>query len=377
VSFLRRGREGQRQVPAVPPEPAGSYSERYRGTEWGQPADPSVWGQSGQPEAPAAAEPDPAPAPEPVPSIPPPPAEPGRSFSERYRDTEFAGAVQAAGGKKPRKRRGIVTTVLTLGSALLAMGAVAFIGMTVLQGGGLPSIPGLPDGSPVASSSPVPPTASPGSVTKAAVINAFIKRVTAKNLGYHVEFSAAFTATAYDNTEVATMAGTIDIRGLDFSGIWRVHIYDGRNAETSIVYLGKTGYVRPPEESWQCVAPRTPRPQVNAFSAFKTAKDVRYEGIVTKDGQRLHRLRAVKPLQANPWVLQDDWAKSPISDVAYDVLVTDQGLPISGTFTARMRVPDGVSRTEIRIATDYRYTNVGRPPQIKAPAGVCKNQTPS
>jgi hypothetical protein len=367
VSFLRRG--GQREVPAVPPEPGGSYTERYRGTEWGQPADPSVWGQS---QAPAGPEPDAPADPEPpVAAAPPPPAEPGKSFSERYRDTEFAGAVQAAGGPKPKKRRGRVKTALSVGSALLALGAVALIGMTVLQGGGLPSIPNLPDVLPLPSSTPAAPSATPRAVTKAAVINAFIKRVTAKNLGYHVEFSAAFTATAYDNIEVANMAGTIDIRGRDFSGTWRVHIYDGRNAETAIVFLGKDGYVRPPEDQWECVPPKTRRPQVNAFAAFKTAKDVRYEGVVTKDGQRLHRLRAVKPLQTNPWVLQDDWATSPISGVVYDVLVSDLGVPVSATFNARMRVPDGVGRTEIKIAADYRYTNLGRPAAIKAPAGVC------
>jgi hypothetical protein len=371
VSFLRRG--GQREVPSVPPEPGGSYTERYRGTEWGQPADPGVWGQPPQP-APADSA-DPEPSASPVASTPPPPADPGVSFSERYRNTEFAGAVQAAGGKLP-KRRGKVMTALTIGSAVLALGAVALIGMTVLQGGGIPSIPKLPDILPLPSSSPAA-TATPGTVTKAGVVNAFIKRVTAKNLGYHVEFSSTFTATAYDNTEVANMAGTIDIRGQDFSGTWRVHIYDGRNAETAIVYLGTNGYIRPPEEKWECVPPKTPRPQVNAFSAFKAAKDVQYEGIVTKDGQRLHRLRAVKPLQANPWVLQDDWASSPISDVVYDVLVSDAGVPVSATFAARMRVPDGVGKTEIKIATDYRYTNFGRPAQIKAPAGVCKSQTPA
>jgi hypothetical protein len=375
VSFLRRGREGQRQVPAVPPEPAGSYTERYRGTEWGQPADPSVWGQTAAPSEASSPADQAEPARDFVPATPPPPAEPGQSYSERYRGTEFAGDVQAAGGKRP-KRRGRVKTLLTLAFAVLALGAVAMIGMTVMQGGGIPNLPKLPDILPP-SSSPATATATPGPFTKAGVVNAFIKRVTAKNLGYHVEFSSAFTATAYDNTEVANVAGTIDIRGQDFSGTWRVHIYDGRNAETAIVYLGTKGYIRPPEEQWACVPPKTPRPQVNAFSAFKTAKDVRYEGVVTKDGQRLHRLRAVKPLQANPWVLQDDWAKSPISDVAYDVLVNDAGLPISGNFTARMRVPDGAGRTEIKIATDYRYANIGRPAQIKPPAGVCKNQTPS
>jgi hypothetical protein len=369
VSFLRRG--GQREVPAVPPEPAGSYTERYRGTEWGQPADPAVWGQNPEP-APEPAD-DPGPATH-VASTPPPSAEPGQSYSERYRNTEFAGDVQAAGGKRP-KRRGRVKTVLTLGSAVIALGAVAMIGMTVMQGGGIPNLPNLPDILP--SSSPAPATATPGTVTKAAVVNAFIKRVTAKNLGYHVEFSSAFTATAYDNTEVANMAGTIDIRGQDFSGTWRVHIYDGRNAETTIIYLGANGYVRPPEEAWECVPPRTPRPQVNAFSAFKAAKDVQYEGIVTKEGQRLHRLRAVRPLQANPWILRDDWAKSPISDVVYDVLVSDAGVPVTAEFAARMRVPDGVGRTEIKIATNYRYANIGRPAQIKAPAGVCKSQTPA
>jgi hypothetical protein len=373
VSFLRRGQDGQRQVPAVPPEPGGSYSERYRGTEWGQPADPAVWGQNPEPLPEASADPEPAPQ---VASTPPPPAEPGQSFSERYKNTEFAGAVQA-GGKLP-KRRGKIRTVLMLGSGVVALGAVAMIGMTVMQGGGIPNIPNLPKLPDILpSSSPSAATATPATVTKAGVVNAFIKRVTARNLGYHVEFSSAFTATAYDNTEVATMAGTIDIRGQDFSGTWRVHIYDGRNAETAIVYLGAKGYVRPPEEAWECVPPKTPRPQVNAFSAFKAAKDVQYEGIVTKDGQRLHRLRAVKPLQANPWILQDDWARSPISDVLYDVFVTDAGVPVSAEFAARMRVPDGVGRTEIKIATTYRYANIGRPAQIKAPAGVCKSQTPA
>jgi hypothetical protein len=308
----------------------------------------------------------------------PPPGEPGGSFSERYRGTEWGAPPEAAlaVGTVPAGGRTRATTGIAIGAGVLAMAAVVAIAFAVMQGGSSgPEVPA--DALRLPPSSPGPATAAPGTVTKAGVIAAFVKRVTAANLGYHVEFSAAFTATAYYNYEVANMAGTMDIRGQDFAGNWRIHIIDGQNAEVAMVYLGKNGYVRPAEEKWTCAA-KGPRPQVNAFSAFKAAKDVRYEGIVTKDGLRLHRLRATRPLQINPWVLQDpDWAKATVSSVVYDIFVNDDGLPIVATFTARIRVPDGVAKTEVKIVADYRFGNIGAPAQIKAPAGVCKNQAPA
>jgi hypothetical protein len=316
-----------------------------------------------------------------LPAAPAVAGQPGGSFSERYRGTEWGGPAQPALALGPATvaSRPRASTGIAIGAALLALAAVVAIAFAIMQGGsGGAQVPAgalrLPPGS------PEPATAAPGTVTKAGVVAAFIKRVTTPNLGYHVEFSAAFTATAYQGYEVASMAGAMDIRGQDFSGTWRVNVITGQNAETAMVYLGKNGYIRPPEEGWNCAAARAPRPQVNAFSAFKTAKDVRYEGIVTRNGQRLHRLRATRPLQINPWVMQDpEWAKATVSSVVYDMFVNDDGLPILSTFTARIRVPDpdGVGKTELKIAADYRFRDIGRPAKITAPAGVCKNQTPA
>jgi hypothetical protein len=108
------------------------------------------------------------------------------------------------------------------------------------------------------------------------------------------------------------------------------------------------------------------------------AADLRYEGIRTRSGARLHQLRAVSPLRINPWVLQDpEWADaSAIKGLIYDIYVTDDGTPVSATFTARIRVadPDGVGKTEVKIVADYRFRNVGRAVTITPPAGVCNTQ---
>jgi hypothetical protein len=334
---------------------------------WDRPQDDPL-DERGDPGATDVVEPVAAPAPPPntLPS--------NASFSERYRGTEWGiptAPQPATVAATPTARGGAVV----VGGGILALTAVAALALFMFQGRGAePALPAgavrLPEASAVA-------TEKPGRVTKTSVVNAFVKRVNAKNFAYTVEFSAAFTATEYNSYEVASMSGAMDIRSQDFSGQWRIHIINGQNAEVAMVFKGKNGYVRLPEEGWEC-AGKGPRPNVNAFAGLTAARDLQYEGIKTKNGARLHQLRATKPRAINPWVLQDsEWAKATVKGVIYDVYVNDSGVPVVSTFTARIRVPDGVAKTEIKIVADYRFRNVGRPVDIKAPADVCEGQVPA
>ncbi|MGI8704150.1 MAG: hypothetical protein ACR2JZ_06530 [Candidatus Limnocylindrales bacterium] len=306
-----------------------------------------------------------------------------QSYSERYRGTQWGTPADAISGATVvpvgnDARTGRRSRPLLLVAGMVAAAIIAGLTFFVLQApqGSAPAAAG-PTTSPDASRSARLPSPSATSVTRTSVIKAFVATVTEDDFGYSLKFTAAYTATEYGGYEVARLNGDLDVLGDDFYGSWRTRTSSSTDAY-SVTYQGQYGYARLPEEDWQCLGTDQPRPNVNPFRGLEGEKDVRYEDAQTRDGHRLHRLRITRQLDLRLFASGEDFFVEPdLRGAVFDIFVRDDGTPVRADYTARYRVAvETLGKTEVRLESDYRFREVGDEVKIPRPPDVCEDYEP-
>lgn len=316
--------------PVAPARSNQSFSERYRGTPYGDPAPPS--------EAPRGT----SPAGGSVPAGTPPPGDP-------------APGGQAPSGQAPSGPQGAVGG-LRGGRLLLVLGAV---GVLVVAGalaylsanGGLNARPTAP---PVATNPTPSPTVGPGT----AATNGFLALIQQADLSYHVVYKA--TTTAQGHVVRATV--TMDVSGADY----RLSESGGGYGTDEIAFVGGTLYQKLPGKAWA----RVPGGAPFTFSPFldiSGGADISYVGPATVGGQQLLDLQTTGwyRTKSEKWV---DLAYLPLPPNEYtlDVYVTPDGTPVAAKFTMQVNGPVGEPPL-MTGSTEFTFTAVGTTPKITAP----------
>jgi hypothetical protein len=139
-----------------------------------------------------------------------------------------------------------------------------------------------------------------------------------------------------------------------------------------MMMIDDVGFVRLPEEDWKCLGELPNRPQVSPFGQLKSADDVSYEGIKQEQGYTFHRLRISGGSSIAPWMADDPVLRdADVRALVYDVFVTEDGTPSRAEFAARIRVPNGLRKTELKITGDYHFRGVGEEKRISRPMAGC------
>ena len=329
----------------------------------------------------------------PPPSVVPPPS--GGSYSERYRGTQWGAPVAPTPAIQPPTTRSGSRVVLAIGVVLLVvvtLGSVLLLARPPAPAQALAlasAAPGTPASSAAATAIPGPsadasapseprtspspsPDATPAPTAQppqdGSVAARFAARVADPQVSFHVEIRGRF---AFGN-ETGRLDCSFDVAGPDTRG--RMRISQGRvSVEAEIIVKDGSGYVRPAGEAWtrddSAASSGTSADPFGGASGMDTLDGLSYEGTVRMDGVTLHHLR----LPRIDWrlvgsaLLDANQGGMRIRDLDYDIYVTNAGIPHSARISFDGTSIDSGVRVDMTFMIDYRFSRFGRPAGIEAP----------
>lgn len=325
----------------------------------------------------------------------------GRSFTERYRGTQWdtspLGGL-AASDLTPARRGG--PSILLLAGVGMLLVVVAVIGVMLFSGSQQPAyLPAavLPTSSPPASqptataspgvaTSPspapsVPVSAPPASASAAAPASAtpipplvlpdnpadaFVARML-YGASYSVEADGQFDFGG----ERGSWGFVMDVGGSDLSGVFTI-AQKRLRLVTDIVVKDDIQYDRPAGEGWVRREGTPEGMPMDIFSAHhgpQSFEGLEYVGAVTRNRAQLHHLRlpsAFLPDLSTMWLDEFDGGLV-LHDFTFDLWVTDDGRPRSASVVFDGTVRSAGAEVDMTFNMDYRFSRWGEPIVIEPP----------
>ena len=231
--------------------------------------------------------------------------------------------------------------------------------------------PSVPPASPSASaaveSSP-PATRSPSPAETA--IAAFVERITADDISYRVELDGSVAAAV----ERGKVTGRMDTEGHDWS---MALTYDFREEYpgTEVIKVQArevdgNGYQRDEGEDWRRLRGYTSAEQTALpFATVASAADVAFVETVEENGETRHHVRISGPVVIPPRTIPGLLTDEKVRTATLDLLIDDEGTPISGTWAldATGRVGDSGQLQQVVIDADLDFSRIGSDFKIEKP----------
>ena len=314
---------------------------------------PTLPDWANQPTAPPEAEPDPPPR---------PPAEPPTSYAEKYRGTPWG---RPEPPPPPPTTSGGPPWLLIAGVAGIALAVVGLLALALSQPGGTAggaaatgSPPAGAVGSGPAAASPTPtPTADPGVVVAAK----FWKLVSDPKASYHMTASGR---SVINKKTFETFKEAIDVVGDEYSGWIDSSITPKAKIarKDGVIWVKLPGKARVGRQTSERYFRLTP------FMYLEMAAWVDYVKPVTIGGRHLHLLRSNKYYRPDIARMLDFSKFLVVPDkMVLDLYVTDEGVPVSGVFTADVVVGYGRNRQDFHGKTSFTFTKFGAKLPIVVP----------
>jgi hypothetical protein len=204
----------------------------------------------------------------------------------------------------------------------------------------------------------------------AAAIAAFVERVTAGDLGYHLRYTGQVAASA----DVLPIKGAMDVAGGDFASSWTYDFdpeYPGvGKKKVQVRGVGERGWIKRAGGAWKAIKGYGVEDSYVPFKGVKGIDDVTYLGSVEVDGKTRHRISIPKSLLIHPGTIPYQVKKEKVDRSTLEVLIDDQGLPRTGTWhlVGQARVGSGIGQLQrIVYDLDLTFSKVGDRITIKKP----------
>jgi len=204
---------------------------------------------------------------------------------------------------------------------------------------------------------------SPSPQTKDLVFDKFVERFTAADFTAHVVIDAGVAVAG----GTATFDATIDVHGPDSRAAMTSNVEGSKLAFDAVVVKG-VSYTQLDGAGYARNATYRESFAINPF--FHLGADIRrlkYVGI--KTGTELHDIRLDGAFIIHPVNLGPTNISEPrLQYSEYHILVSTDGVPVSGTlrFIGAARV--GRQLQELKIDANYTFTQVGEPIVVEVPA---------
>lgn len=247
---------------------------------------------------------------------------------------------------------------------LLCLAIAAGCGDTVYLSSPTPSATPVPTGTttqmPILSSPPPSASPTPSSSSESSA-ELFFAQFGAVPPPFHVSI-----ATTLTGSPSGTALEEADVDGTDYVAELHVEL-DGAAAQDSrIVVVDQTGYVSDEgSDTWRAYPDYQTVPPLNPFLAFDPAQwqdmgaDAAHGGL-----DRLH---------STTWRPADTPLADRVGDVAFDVWIDEEGLPVSAELTFTLTATDGAS--SVSYDATYTFSRIGEPVLIVPP--VAASPSPS
>lgn len=259
--------------------------------------------------------------------------------------------------------------------AVIVLGIVA-IGCT---GGTVPAVtPGQSGAptpirtSPPSTSTPSPratvtataaPSATATAFPESDAVELFMSNFAAAKPPFHVESEITVGTTVGRSGGTITLIIGGDVSGEDFAGTSQTFLPSG-TVEQEIAIVGGRAYVRMAGGTWLENEQFQQTQPLNPFALLAPA-DLTYAGPVVIEARRLHRL------QTRKWIGGDvdstELDNAVLGESLFEILVDDEGLPVSATLTFDLSGTYQGQPAFIDYAVDYEFSAIGEPVTIEAP----------
>jgi hypothetical protein len=218
---------------------------------------------------------------------------------------------------------------------------------------------------PTATPRPTPiPTAEPPAIGD--VISGFLAIVKDSRLTMHVVVTGEVTVSSGNQSQPLSIDMSMDVKGNDGVGDASVDVGTGMVSFKLLIRDGR-GYLDnhgdwTEQPNFEQSAP------LNPFTNLRRARDVEYLGPLERDGQRLHRLRAVVWFGGDLADLESSgWTGVRITRNKTVMQVDDAGTPVSLDFVGRLSGRFNGQKTSIDFDMGYDFSDVGEPVTIPRP----------
>jgi hypothetical protein len=283
------------------------------------------------------------------------------TYSEMYRATYQGGSEPPA--PPPTPSRGpfvvavaVLVAIAVAGSALVAL---AVVPTGTLPVAGNPTIPpaGLATSGPSAASPTPSPTVDPG----VAVHAKFWALISDKQASYHMTATGKSTL---DKKTLATYKESLDIVADEYSG-W---IDSNSSPKATIARKDGVVWVKIPGKKRVGRVTGERYFRLTPFLYFDLPGWIDYVKPVTANGRHLHLLRSNKFYRPDIARMLDFQKFLIVPDkMVLDLYVTDNGVPVSATFTADVSFRDTTGRHAFHGRTSFTFSKFGSKLVIRVP----------
>ena len=249
---------------------------------------------------------------------------------------------------------------------IVAIGAVLVAGACSSLGGG-PRRTLTPASSPT----PAAPTVAPTPAPHVEAIDAFVERVAAGDLTYRVEFEGSARGSA----DVVPINGVLVVAGEDFASTFTYDFsveYRGLLGEYDVAQraVGGKGWIKRPGKKWAVMKGYGPDDSYVPFKAVKTTADVKYLGATEVGGETRNKVGIPGALLIHPNTIPYDVRKERIDATTMEVVIDEDGVPRTGTWTMRgqARIGGGVGQLQrLEMDLDLVFSKVGAKLTVEKP----------
>lgn len=376
----------EQPVQPVQPEPSGSAARPLIAPPWSPVATPSA---SYVPRPPAAPEPN-----------------DGRSFTERYRGTQWDSSTpiapvigRATAGPTPLQRGG--PSILLLAGVGMLLAVVAVIGVLLytdsqrpgflpaavlpssspadsLPAATLASTPSVaisPSATPSSSLSAPPASVTPPAASPTPTEPLVLPDDPAEAFVARMLYGASYSVTADGRFDFGGEEGSwgfeMDVAGSDLGGVFTIAQKRVRLV-TDIIVKENIQYDKPAGEGWvrrEGNPEGMPMDILAAHRGPQSFEGLEYVGAVRRDRMQLHHLRlpsAFLPQLSTMWLDEYDGGLV-LHDFSFDLWITDDGRPRSADVVFDGTVRSAGAEVDMTFNMNYRFSRWGEPTVIEAP----------
>lgn len=261
--------------------------------------------------------------------------------------------------------------LLPLWAAIIAGGLVAGLGLgcdgSALNPGA--STEALGSATPAAPTTDPTPRPSATPRPGAAAIAAFVERVTSGTFSYRMTLKGSVAGAV----ERGQVTGRLDTSGRDYAMSLTFDFteeYPGSPLlKVGVREVDGTGYLREDGGKWRTVSDYVPSDSAVPFAAVKTPSDVVYRETIEVGGKVRHRVAIASGVVVHPRTVPGDVSGERIRRTTIDLLIDDEGRPVSGTWEmdATGRVGDVGQLQQILISLELGFSRLDEPVTVDRP----------
>lgn len=231
-----------------------------------------------------------------------------------------------------------------------------------------------PAASIVETASPTPtiaptPRPSPSPPPGAAAIAAFVARVTSGTFSYRMTLKGS-VAAAVDRGQVT---GRLDTSGRDYAMSLTFDFtedYPGSPLlKVGVREVDGTGYLREDGDKWRTVSDYVPADSAVPFASIASEADVVYRETIDEGGKVRHRVAITSGVVIHPRDVPGQLTNERVRRTTIDLLIDDEGRPVSGTWEldATGRVGDSGQLQQIAIEVELGFSKLDEPVTVERP----------